>query len=243
MPVGRTLLAVGLVLGSAAVLLALKRPAGTPAPAAAGATTTTAAAPGPFKLEKGDHVCIIGNTLADRMQHDGWVETFLYARNPDLDLTVRNLGYSGDEPGLRLRSEDFGTPDQWLAAKAPVPKPNLVADKSVVNPNRFEKAGTNADVIFAFFGYNESWAGEAGLPKFKSDLEAFVKHTLAQKYNGKSAPRQGYARIDLGQGAASGYVSDSSFGSRRCPGHWLSGWPSYRTRGAGTVASTRWWVC
>ncbi|MDY3561529.1 HEAT repeat domain-containing protein, partial [Gemmata sp. JC673] len=189
MPVGRTLLAVGLVLGSAAVLLALKRPAGTAVPAEAAPTATTAAAPGPFKLEKGDHVCIIGNTLADRMQHDGWVETFLYARNPDLDLTVRNLGYSGDEPGLRLRSEDFGTPDQWLAAKAPVPKPNLVADKSVVNPNRFEKAGTNADVIFAFFGYNESWAGEAGLPKFKGDLEAFVKHTLAQKYNGKSAPR------------------------------------------------------
>ena len=34
----------------------------------------------PFKLEKGDHICIIGNTLADRMQHDGWLETFLHAR-------------------------------------------------------------------------------------------------------------------------------------------------------------------
>ena len=49
--------------------------------------------------------------------------------------------------------------------------------------------GTNADVIFAFFGYNESYAGEAGLPKFKTDLESFIKYTLAQKYNGKSAPR------------------------------------------------------
>ena len=44
-------------------------------------------------------------------------------------------------------------------------------------------------MIFAFFGYNESFAGEAGLAKFKADLEDFIKHTLAQKYNGKSAPR------------------------------------------------------
>ncbi len=44
-------------------------------------------------------------------------------------------------------------------------------------------------MVFAFFGYNESFAGEAGLPKFKMDLEEFIKHTLAQKYNGKTAPR------------------------------------------------------
>ena len=142
-----------------------------------------------FQLHKGDHVCIIGNTLADRMQHDGWLETYLQARHPDLNLTVRNLGFSGDELALRLRSQDFGTPDQWLAAKAPIPQPGAIADKSVVPTNRFEKAGTKADVIFAFFGYNESYAGEAGLPRFKSELEAFIKHTLSQKYNGNSAPR------------------------------------------------------
>ena len=140
-------------------------------------------------LEKGDHLCIIGNTLADRMQHDGWVETYMYARHPDLDLTIRNLGFSGDEVNFRQRSQDFGTPDQWLSASAPIPQPNMIADKSVVNPNRFEKAGTKADVIWAFFGYNESFAGEAGLAKFKADLETFIKHTRGQKYNGKSAPK------------------------------------------------------
>ncbi len=187
MSVGRSLLAVGLLLGSAAVLLALLAP-----PPAVPTAPVAAADPPPlgeFKLEKGDHVCIIGNTLAERMQHDGWLETFLHARLPNHDLTIRNLGYSGDEVTLRLRSQDFGTPDQWLSASAPVPQPNAVANKSVVNPNRFEKAGTNADVIFAFFGYSESFAGEPGLPKFKDDLAAFIKHTLAQKYNGKSAPR------------------------------------------------------
>src|SRR5207244_913997 len=46
-----------------------------------------------------------------------------------------------------------------------------------------------ADMVFAFFGYNESFAGEAGLPRFKKDLEDFIRHTQAQKYNSKSAPR------------------------------------------------------
>lgn len=148
-------------------------------------------APGRFALEKGDHICIVGNTLAERMQHDGWVESFVYARHPNHDLTIRNLGYSGDEVPLdrRLRSADFGTPDQWLSGSAPIPRPKDIADKSVVPENRFEKTNTKADVIWAFFGYNESWAGEAGVGKFKDDLTAWVKDALGKKYNGKSAPR------------------------------------------------------
>ena len=102
----------------------------------------------PLELKKGDHVCIIGNTLAERMQHDGWLETLLHARFPNHDLVLRNLGFSGDELALRLRSMDFGSPDQWLAT-------------------------TKTNVVFAFFGYNESFGGGAGLPKFKADLESF----------------------------------------------------------------------
>ena len=36
----------------------------------------------PLELHKGDHISIIGNTLADRMQHDGWLETMLQSRFP-----------------------------------------------------------------------------------------------------------------------------------------------------------------
>src|SRR5262249_53065353 len=107
---------------------------------------------------------IIGNTLADRMQHDGWLETYIYGRFPKHDLVFRNLGFSGDELTIRLRSAGFGSPDEWLAR-------------------------VKADVIFAFFGYNQSFAGPAGLPQFKKDLNEFIKHTLGQKYNGKTAPR------------------------------------------------------
>src|SRR4051794_17259648 len=36
----------------------------------------------PLELKKGDHICLIGNTLPDRMQHFGWLETNLHARHP-----------------------------------------------------------------------------------------------------------------------------------------------------------------
>jgi putative heme-binding domain-containing protein len=98
------------------------------------------------------------------MQHDGWLETYFHSRFPQHDLRFRNLGFSGDELTTRLRSEGFGSPDEWLT---------------------FHKT----DLVLAFFGYNESFAGKEGLDRFKKDLDGFIKHTLAQKYNGKSAPR------------------------------------------------------
>ncbi len=55
--------------------------------------------------------------------------------------------------------------------------------------NRLKNANTKADVIFTFFGYNESYGGDAGLPAFRKQLEDWITHTLAQKYNGKTAPR------------------------------------------------------
>jgi putative heme-binding domain-containing protein len=125
----------------------------------------------PFALQQGDHVAVIGNALPDRMQHDGWLETMLHARLPDLELTVRDLGFSGDEvggytanpnPNKRMRSAAFGTPDAW-----------------------FKRVG--ADVVLAFFGYNESFAGEEGLPQFQADLESFLRHTLNQKYGRANA--------------------------------------------------------
>jgi len=142
-----------------------------------------------LELKKGDHICIIGNTLAERMQYFGWLETRLVSRFPQHDLVFRNLGYSGDELTLRLRSMAFGTPDEWLAGDSPIPQPAKLNPGAPVRQNRFELTNTKADVIFAFFGYNESFAGEAGLPKFKQDLDEWIKSTLAQKYNGMSAPR------------------------------------------------------
>lgn len=115
-------------------------------------------------LNRDDRVCLIGNTLAERMQHFGYFETLLHAQFPEHDLVVRNLGYSADEVRFRPRSLDFGTPDQHLTMQ-------------------------QADVILAFFGFNESFAGPKGLPTFKAELEAFVTHTLSQNYNGEAPPK------------------------------------------------------
>ena len=117
----------------------------------------------PLELKPGDHICIIGNTLADRMQHDGWLETLIVAKFPKDDLAFRNLAVAGDEVAVRSRSENFGSADEWLTK-------------------------TKADVIFAFFGFNESFKGDAGLEKFKQDLDKFVKDTKAKNYSGKGAP-------------------------------------------------------
>jgi glucose/arabinose dehydrogenase len=138
-------------------------------------------APAAFELRPREHVAIIGNTLAERFQYDGWLETMIQARFPKHELVFRNLGFSGDEVGTRLRSKNFGTPDEWLAGRA--------APIGGYEENRLAGTNTEADVIFAFFGYNESYAGDAGLEAFKTTLDGWLTHTLEQRYNGTSAPR------------------------------------------------------
>jgi glucose/arabinose dehydrogenase/azurin/type 1 glutamine amidotransferase/lysophospholipase L1-like esterase len=119
----------------------------------------------PFlQLRPDDHIAIIGNTLADRFQFDGYLETMIYASHPQDHLVFRNLAVSGDEVVKRARSLDFGTPDEWLTK-------------------------VKADVILAFFGFNESFHGPAGLSQFKADLNNYLKATLAKNYSGKGSPR------------------------------------------------------
>jgi azurin len=125
---------------------------------------TASAAGGQLEFRQGDRIAIIGNGLADRMQHSGHLETMLHQQFPAHDLVVRHLGFAGDELVTRMRSENFGSPDEWLTK-------------------------VQADVVLAFFGFNESFKGQEGLPKFRTDLEKFIKDTLKQNYNGKAAPR------------------------------------------------------
>jgi glucose/arabinose dehydrogenase/azurin/lysophospholipase L1-like esterase len=149
--------------------------------AAIGLTPARPVAQAPFTLRSGDHIAIIGNQLAERLQYEGWLETMLHARFPQHDLVIRNLGFSGDEIATRLRSKNFGTPDEWLSGKAePI---------GGYPENRLDDTDTKADVVFAFFGYNEAYGGDAGLATFRQQLDDWITHTLAQKYNGQTAPR------------------------------------------------------
>lgn len=117
-----------------------------------------------LEIRKGDRVIIIGNTLAERMQYFGNFEALLHQRFPEHQLVVRNLGWSADELTLRPRSAGFKDHGHTLKDH-------------------------KADVILAFFGFNESFAGPAGLDKFKADLDKFITETTTTPYNGKEPPR------------------------------------------------------
>jgi glucose/arabinose dehydrogenase/lysophospholipase L1-like esterase len=127
-------------------------------------TAARAADPPRLELRKGDRIIIIGNTLAERMQYYGHFETLLYSRFPDLDLVVHNLGWSADELTLRPRQAQSDDHGHTLQDERP-------------------------DVLIAAFGFNESFAGPAGLEKFQRDLEEFIRESTTTKYNGQQAPR------------------------------------------------------
>ncbi len=117
-----------------------------------------------LKLAKGDHICLVGNELGERLQHHNSWEALLYQRFPSHDLVLRNLCFPGDEPRERLRSLNFGDPDQHLKH-------------------------SQASVILFFFGFNESFQDDAGLDKFAKELTELVQHTAKQDYSGRGAPR------------------------------------------------------
>ncbi|MCP4095342.1 MAG: azurin [Planctomycetaceae bacterium] len=111
-----------------------------------------------LELELGDHICLIGNALGERMQHRNHWETSLHQIHADKELTVRNLCFPGDTVDLRLRSLNFGSPDVHLAR-------------------------SRASVILMMFGANEAFQGKAGVDKFGEELDQLVQDTKTKMYN------------------------------------------------------------
>ncbi len=52
------------------------------------------------EISSRDHIALIGNALADRMQHFGYLETLTATRFAQHDLTFRNLGFAADQVSL-----------------------------------------------------------------------------------------------------------------------------------------------
>ena len=142
-----------------------------------------------IKVKKGSRIMLIGNNLGSRMMNYDNFETEMQVRYPDSSLYIRNMCDGGDTPGFRPHASrnlpwafpgaekfqteyaknsnsegHFDTPDQWLTR-------------------------LKTDVIVAFFGYNESFQGKEGLANYKAELDAFIKYSLSQKYNGNTAPQ------------------------------------------------------
>ena len=148
-------------------------------------------APNQLEVKDNGRIVILGAGLASRMMKYNHFETELQLRYPDKKLFIRNMADEGNTPAFRPHpgrkdqfafpgAEDFykqynygrvgaskghfETPDQWLTRLKP-------------------------DTIIAFFGYNSSFRGQAGLDLYKKELGMFIDHTLAQKYDGQQAPK------------------------------------------------------
>jgi mono/diheme cytochrome c family protein/glucose/arabinose dehydrogenase len=142
-----------------------------------------------IKIKKGSHISMIGGNLGSRMINYDYFETEMHVRYPDSSLFIRNMCDGGDTPGFRPHASrnlpwafagaekfqteyatnsnsegHFDSPDQWLSR-------------------------LKTDVIIAFFGYSESFQGTTGVANFKAELNAFIKYSLSQKYNGVNAPQ------------------------------------------------------
>jgi glucose/arabinose dehydrogenase/mono/diheme cytochrome c family protein len=139
---------------------------------------------GALELKKGDHIAIVGGGLADRQQHHGWLEALIHKAFPDYELTVRNLGFAADEVNVHPRSDEVPTTEYFLGMK----KGDLTT--TVGKTDVVYKAGTDfsANVILAYWGFNESFKGAAGLEDFKKALDEYLKKQLAANY-GKGKPR------------------------------------------------------
>ena len=136
----------------------------------------------------GERIILLGNGLGERFIDHPYFEAELQLRYPGKELIVRNLCRAGDTPGFRPHPS---RKSQWAFPGAdkfhPQHKPHA-GQGHHPTPDQWLST-VKADTILAFFGYNESFDGPAGLDRFKGELDAFITHTQAQKYNGTAAPR------------------------------------------------------
>ena len=73
----------------------------------------------PFGFKANDVVAIYGNGLADRMQHDPWVETVLQSHLKGMNVSFRNMSFSGDLVNKRPRNKGFTNDGEYLQHVAP----------------------------------------------------------------------------------------------------------------------------
>jgi glucose/arabinose dehydrogenase/mono/diheme cytochrome c family protein len=142
-----------------------------------------------LRLKKGARIILIGNNLGSRMMNYGHFETELHLRYPDSMLYIRNMCDGGDTPGFRAHA---GRELPWAFPGAEKFQSELAKNSN--SEGFFDSPDTwlknhKADIIIAFFGYNESFEGPEGLENYKSELDAFIKHTLQVKYNSNTAPQ------------------------------------------------------
>jgi glucose/arabinose dehydrogenase/mono/diheme cytochrome c family protein len=153
-----------------------------------------------IQLNKDSRIVLVGNNLGSRMQHFGHFETELQLRYPDNSLFIRNMCDGGNTPGFRPhpgRKSPWAFPDadQFMEESGVIEHFETSTGWLRDTPKgHFETpdewlSRLKTDIVIAFFGYLESFQGPDGIANYKAELQAFIDHTLSQKYNGTAAPQ------------------------------------------------------
>jgi lysophospholipase L1-like esterase len=109
-----------------------------------------------FALNEGERVLLVGNGFVENDQWHAHFETRLQRRFPNLGLTFRYMGWSGDTVRGSARTAGFQVP-QGLA--------RLEKETKALKPT----------VIFLAYGMNESFDGPQALPDFLKDYDTLLK--------------------------------------------------------------------
>lgn len=150
--------------------------------------------PAPLTISDTSHISLIGNNLGSRMINYDNFETELYVRYPEYKLLIRNMCDGGETPAFRPHS---ARNSPWAFPGAEKLRPELAKQVETMDGPSEGRFGTpdewltrlKTDIIISFFGYNESFQGKEGLAEYKNELDAFIKWTLKQKYNGATPPQ------------------------------------------------------
>ena len=118
-----------------------------------------------FQFQDGDRVVMVGNTLVERAQAFGHLESAIVARLAGIRLTFRNLGWSGDT----VRAESRGIFD-----------PPAKGYQRMLD----HVARLKPTVLVLGYGSNESFGGDAGVREFLAQYRKLISDLRS-----RSAPR------------------------------------------------------
>lgn len=102
-------------------------------------------------LKANDTILFYGNAMVERLLEHGELEAWVQLAHPGKNLKLRSLAWTGDEVGFQLRPDGYAEHLKGLLAKWP------------------------ANVVVVGVGMNESFAGQAGLPDFRKQLDLYLR--------------------------------------------------------------------
>jgi len=120
---------------------------------------TLGAASAEIAFNPGDTILFYGNAMVERLLEHGELEARVQLAQPEKNLHFRSLAWTGDEVANRQRAEGYAAHLKELLEAWP------------------------ARVVVVGYGANESFAGEAGVPAFRTALAGHLDQ-LARRHPG-----------------------------------------------------------